>query len=120
MGRRSGFRGERFCIHLSHQQSRDKGWLNFCNRRFFPYLSSLLLAIVTFFFCGGLLFQSLFFEIGATEHTWLQSTILTQRTSWHQSAFWSITVNNFTLFIHYFSLSLGRKLVEQTVGRSRR
>jgi peptidoglycan/LPS O-acetylase OafA/YrhL len=39
-----------FCIHLSHQQSRDKGWFNFCNRRFFRIYPPYLLAIFTFFF----------------------------------------------------------------------
>ena len=39
-----------FCIHLSHQRSKDKGWLLFINRRFFRIYPPYLLAICTFFF----------------------------------------------------------------------
>lgn len=39
-----------FCIHLSHQRSKDKGWLSFANRRFFRIYPPYLLAIFLFFF----------------------------------------------------------------------
>lgn len=39
-----------FCIHLSHQKCREKGWLVFCNRRFFRIYPPYLLATFAFFF----------------------------------------------------------------------
>jgi peptidoglycan/LPS O-acetylase OafA/YrhL len=39
-----------FCIHLSHQRSKDKGWLLFANRRLFRIYPPYLLAIALFFF----------------------------------------------------------------------
>jgi len=38
-----------FCIHLSHQRSKDKGWLLFANKRFFRIYPPYLLAIFVFF-----------------------------------------------------------------------
>ncbi len=39
-----------FCIHLSHQRSRDKGWGCFFSRRFFRIFPPYLLAVCLFFF----------------------------------------------------------------------
>jgi peptidoglycan/LPS O-acetylase OafA/YrhL len=39
-----------FCIHLSHQSSRETGWLGFINRRFFRIYPAYLLAVCVFFF----------------------------------------------------------------------
>jgi peptidoglycan/LPS O-acetylase OafA/YrhL len=39
-----------FCIHLSHQRSKDGGWLSFANRRFFRIYPPYLLALLFFFF----------------------------------------------------------------------
>lgn len=39
-----------FCIHWSYEQSSDKGWLNFCNRRLFRIYPPYLLALGVFFF----------------------------------------------------------------------
>ena len=39
-----------FCIHLSHQRSRDKGWACFFNRRFFRIYPPYLVATCVFFF----------------------------------------------------------------------
>lgn len=39
-----------FCIHLSHQRSRDKKWTYFFNRRFFRIYPAYLIAICVFFF----------------------------------------------------------------------
>jgi peptidoglycan/LPS O-acetylase OafA/YrhL len=39
-----------FCIHLSHQRSRDKGWACFFNRRFFRIYPAYFFAICVFFF----------------------------------------------------------------------
>jgi peptidoglycan/LPS O-acetylase OafA/YrhL len=39
-----------FCIHLSHQQSSDKGWLCFLNRRFFRIYPPYILAVFFFYF----------------------------------------------------------------------
>lgn len=39
-----------FCIHLSHQRSKDKGWMFFANRRFFRIYPPYFLAVCVFFF----------------------------------------------------------------------
>lgn len=39
-----------FCIHLSHQRSKEGGWLAFANRRFFRIYPPYLLALLVFFF----------------------------------------------------------------------
>ena len=39
-----------FCIHLSHQRSKEKGWLLFANKRFFRIYPPYLLAVFVFFF----------------------------------------------------------------------
>lgn len=39
-----------FCIHLSRQRSKDKGWLLFANRRFFRIYPPFILAVCVFFF----------------------------------------------------------------------
>jgi len=39
-----------FCIHLSHQQAGDKGWLTFFNRRFFRIYPAYFITLCVFFF----------------------------------------------------------------------
>jgi peptidoglycan/LPS O-acetylase OafA/YrhL len=39
-----------FCIHLSHQRSKEKGWLSFAIKRLFRIYPAYLLAIFVFFF----------------------------------------------------------------------
>ena len=39
-----------FCIHLSHQRNKEKGWLSFANSRFFRIYPPYILAILLFSF----------------------------------------------------------------------
>jgi peptidoglycan/LPS O-acetylase OafA/YrhL len=39
-----------FCIHLSHQRSRERSWLSFANRRFFRIYPPYVLALLVFSF----------------------------------------------------------------------
>ena len=100
-----------FCIHLSHQRSRDKDFTVFFVRRFFriypPYVLALVLVI------GCILFTNIFFGVSsvhgttrseifqqAVPHLFLIHNLSARYFSGINSALWSVAVE-FQLYLLY-------------------
>ena len=88
-----------FCIHLSHQRSKDKSWALFANKRFFRIYPPYLLAIGIFFFVtpwGAFSIDGM--EFGVERLTQLSTHIFAIHNYWKPTffginpSFWSIAV----------------------------
>ncbi len=102
-----------FCIHLSHQRNKEKGWLSFANSRFFRIYPPYILAILLFSFVwpwGALKIDSLWqiaqlFSHIFTIHNFHQHSFFGINPS-----FWSIAVEVQLYAIYPLLLLLTGKL----------
>ncbi len=84
-----------FCIHLSHQRSKDQSWSAFASRRFFRIYPPYLLAVCCFFFLWP-------WGSFAIENSWRATQLVSHLFAIHNAAhrtlfginasFWSIAV----------------------------
>jgi len=100
-----------FCIHLSHKQSKEKGWMSFLNRRFFRLYPPYLLAILVFFFLWPVPLSIRSYD-GAWQlvtHLFAIHNLFSATTFGLNMSFWSIAVEIQLYAIYPILLLITRK-----------